>query len=50
MKDLNALLPRGSGWVLNNAWDINDKGQITGNGLHNGNARAFRLTPPSRQS
>jgi probable HAF family extracellular repeat protein len=46
MVDLNAMLPRGSGWVLTAAWDVNDRGQITGQGLHNGAWRAFRLNPP----
>ncbi len=45
MIDLNILLPRRSGWVLQSASDINDKGQITGIGLHNGATRAYRLTP-----
>jgi hypothetical protein len=26
--DLNALLPKGSPWVLSNAFSINDRGQI----------------------
>jgi len=43
MVDLNGLLPRGSGWVLYDAWDINDNSQIVGNGLHNGKAHAYRL-------
>lgn len=47
MKDLNSLLPGGSGWVLSEAWDINDRGQIVGNGLHNGKSRAFRLNLPT---
>ena len=47
MIDLNTLLPSGSGWVLRAAWDINDKGQVTGDGLHDGQARAFRLNPPA---
>lgn len=45
MIDLNSVLPDGSGWVLLEAWDINDNGQITGVGLHNGERRAFRLNP-----
>jgi probable HAF family extracellular repeat protein len=45
MVDLNTLLPSGSGWVLIEAWDVNDKGQITGDGLHDGQGRAFRLNP-----
>jgi len=45
MIDLNTLLPLNSGWVLMEANGINDKGQITGYGLHNGVGRAFRLSP-----
>jgi probable HAF family extracellular repeat protein len=45
MLDLNTLLPLNSGWVLVEADGINDKGQITGYGLHNGVGRAFRLDP-----
>jgi probable HAF family extracellular repeat protein len=45
MIDLNTLLPSGSGWVLISAYDINDKGQITGDGRLNGQERAFRLNP-----
>ena len=46
MIDLNTLLPPNSGWVLTGANDVNDKGQITGFGFHNGAGRAFRLNPP----
>jgi probable HAF family extracellular repeat protein len=46
MVDLNTLLPAGSGWVLEIAHDVNDRGQITGEGLHNGQRRAFRYNPP----
>lgn len=45
MIDINSLLPRGSGWVLLDAYDINDKGQIVGTGLHNGVTRAYRYNP-----
>jgi probable HAF family extracellular repeat protein len=45
MIDLNSLLPPGSGWVLISAYDVNDKGQITGDGRHDGRERAFRLNP-----
>jgi probable HAF family extracellular repeat protein len=48
MIDLNPLLPPDSGWVLIVANDINDKGQITGIGLHNGSRHAFRLNPSER--
>jgi probable HAF family extracellular repeat protein len=45
MIDLNSLLPLNSGWVLLEANGVNDNGQITGYGLHNGAGRAFRLSP-----
>lgn len=45
MQDLNDLIPSNSGWVLNRATDINDVGQIVGNGQLNGQNRAFMLTP-----
>ena len=47
MIDIDTLLPRSSGWVLLVAYDVNDRGQITGLGVHNGAQRAFRLNPPS---
>jgi len=43
--DLNDLLAPGSGWVLEAATAVNTEGQIAGNGLLNGAARAYRLTP-----
>ena len=45
MKDLNSLIPAGSGWVLINANSINNVGQITGYGTKNGHNHAFMLTP-----
>jgi probable HAF family extracellular repeat protein len=45
MVDLNTLVPLNSGWVLFEADGVNDKGQITGYGLHNGVVHAFRLGP-----
>ncbi len=45
MADLNSLLVNGDGWVLENARDINDKGQIVGYGLHNGVRHAYVLNP-----
>jgi probable HAF family extracellular repeat protein len=45
MLDLNALIPAGSGWVLNEARDINEHGQVVGRGRLNGQERAFMLTP-----
>lgn len=44
--DLNTRLEPGSGWVLLSANAINDAGQIAGEGLLNGQRRAFLLTPP----
>lgn len=46
MVDLNTLLPPNSGWVLDIAHDVNDRGQIVGEGLHNGQRHAFRYNPP----
>jgi probable HAF family extracellular repeat protein len=45
MKDLNKMIPAGSGWVLIEANGINSAGQIVGSGTHNGQSRAFLLTP-----
>lgn len=45
MQDLNDTLPANSGWVLESASGINDRGQIVGTGLHHGLRRAFVLTP-----
>jgi probable HAF family extracellular repeat protein len=45
MTDLNSLIDSSSGWILRSANDINNLGQIVGWGTHNGNARAFLLTP-----
>ena len=48
IKDLNTLLADSvTDWVLNDARGINDAGQITGTGVHNGMTRAFVLTPVS---
>ena len=47
VRDLNELIPSNSGWVLTEARGVNDAGQIVGNGLHNGQQRAFLLTPTS---
>jgi probable HAF family extracellular repeat protein len=44
--DLNAVIPAGSGWFLDHAFAINDRGQITGSGaLPDGSEHAFLLTP-----
>ena len=45
MKDLNKLIPTGSGWVLIEADGINASGQIVGLGTHSGQEHAFLLTP-----
>jgi probable HAF family extracellular repeat protein len=51
MMNLNSLLPANSGWDLQQAYGINDSGQITGTGLYNGQLTAFVLTdPPSGPS
>jgi probable HAF family extracellular repeat protein len=42
---LDTLIPAGSGWTLQQANGINDRGQIVGAGLHNGHLRAYLLTP-----
>ena len=44
--DLNNLIPPNDGWQLVDAVAINQAGQIVGTGFHNGQARAFLLTPP----
>ena len=44
--DLNTLIPQNTGWFLEEATGINDKGQICGNGVDPANnANAFLLTP-----
>jgi probable HAF family extracellular repeat protein len=44
--DLNMLVPPNSGITILNAFDINDRGEIAGNGvLPNGDARAVLLIP-----
>jgi probable HAF family extracellular repeat protein len=45
MTDLNALIPADTGWELRRAFDINDIGQIVGDGLIGGETHAFLLTP-----
>ncbi|MEO8892558.1 MAG: hypothetical protein ABI417_13660, partial [Coleofasciculaceae cyanobacterium] len=45
MRDLNNLLPADSGWELNQAVSINNKGQIVGTGTFNGQSRGFLATP-----
>jgi probable HAF family extracellular repeat protein len=43
MRDLNSLIAGDSGWILTEAYGINDAGQIAGTGLFNGEQRAFSL-------
>jgi probable HAF family extracellular repeat protein len=45
MKDLNKLIPTGSGWVLIEADSINATGQIVGLGTHSGQEHGYLLTP-----
>jgi|GEM_PF-3544990 len=45
LRDLNALIPAGTGWALLAATDINDLGEIVGIGTINGISRGFILTP-----
>ncbi len=45
MSDLNTLIPQTSGWVLQRATAINDKGWIVGYGQKDGQQRAFLLRP-----
>ena len=48
--DLNGYLLNNPGWVLEQAYDINDQGQIVGVGIFNGLRTAFRLDPFAPQS
>lgn len=45
MLNLNTLIETSSGWVLYDAAGINDKGQIIGWGILNGEQHGFVLTP-----
>jgi hypothetical protein len=44
-QDLNTLIPAGSGWTLQSATAINDRGEIVGRGELNGADRGFLLVP-----
>ncbi|MBT4821659.1 MAG: cadherin-like domain-containing protein, partial [Lentisphaerae bacterium] len=46
--NLNTMIDSSSGWTLETATAINDAGQITGYGLHQGRKQAFVLSPPGR--
>lgn len=43
--DLSTQIPAGSGWKLEGADAINDRGQIAGIGEHDGLEQAFLMTP-----
>lgn len=43
--DLNDLIPVGSGWLLQSAYTINERGQIVGIGQFEGAKHIFLLTP-----
>ena len=43
--NLNDLIPRNTGWILQEAVALNNTGWIIGNGKHNGVAHAFLLRP-----
>jgi probable HAF family extracellular repeat protein len=45
MRDLNDLIPVNAGWLLQEAHGVSDNGLIVGNGLLNGQPRAFLLAP-----
>lgn len=45
MRDLNQLLPANSGWEINSASAINNRGQIVGQGTFNGEKKPYLLTP-----
>jgi probable HAF family extracellular repeat protein len=45
MTDLNTLVPAGSPWNLQGAFAINDAGEIVGQGMINGEVRAFLAIP-----
>ncbi|HVO73607.1 MAG TPA: T9SS type A sorting domain-containing protein [Ignavibacteriaceae bacterium] len=46
MTDLNTLIDS-SNWILRRAYDINEKGEIVGFGIHNGAVSGFLLKPKS---
>ena len=45
MRDLNSMIPAGSGWSLTTATAIDDTGLIAGYGFFRGEEHAFLLTP-----
>ena len=49
MRDLNASLPAGSGWTLEEARAVNNRGQIVGSGKLHGQEHMFLLTPTTKR-
>ena len=51
LRNLNDLIDKSRGWVLQTAFDVNDSGQIVGYGYNNfdGNAHAVLLTPTTKK-
>ena len=45
LTDLNSAIDPNAGWTLDYANGINNNGQITGFGFHDGRTEAFLLTP-----
>ena len=45
MRELNTLLPSNSGWTLQSADSVSDRGNIVGIGYYKGKFRPFLLTP-----
>jgi hypothetical protein len=43
--DVNSLIPPDSGWTLQDALAINDRGEIIGKSTHNRQEAGFVLTP-----
>jgi hypothetical protein len=50
MTDLNSLLDQHSRWTSIQPYAINDRGQITGEGIIGGQTHAFLLTPTPEPS
>ncbi|MCG3197698.1 MAG: hypothetical protein GHCLOJNM_02188 [bacterium] len=46
--DLNDLIPLESGWIVEEALDINNSGQIAGSGKFEGKSRLFLMSPIER--
>ena len=46
--DLNRLIVQNHDWILSEAQDINNKGEIIGTGMYQGKQRGFLLKPISR--